>query len=815
LLQAVTSSTRQTTKAISRLSTKPFELLSALAVCVLLICSAFFLASVPLQVAYSFSLGAVDALTARDFYPAETTEAGEGFRWTSGDSTLLLPSQGRGAHTLRLTMQAPPQVHGNIPVTIAVNDWTVQMMVQPGQLRQYAFSVPANYMRLTDNVVRIKSPTVLVQSGGETRSVGVAVFEAEWERLSPPTWLVPMQVLVIVIAVGGFYLLLLIAGVPPLSRLLGVVLFLSILITMRHSDSRFIYRWQAILMTLALCILILGLLVALWQRRATYIRAPVREWVALHWPAFVGYVVVTGIFMYPIVSRFTTHIVSFPGDAYEHLWKMAWFEDALTQQHVSPTYAPQIFYPNGFEFALSEITPAHTLLGAPITWLFGPIVSYNTVCIASYLLAGFFTYLLAHRLGARRGAAWIAGILFAFSIRHYYHHNAGHLNLVGIQWIPLALYGWEGVLTRHRTWDGYVSGLGIALAAWASWYYGPILALLLACYTLVRLSPRNLPGLVQHWRPILLAGVVTIVLVLPLAQPYIELRQQGIASKHPIIELQVHSAKLVEYFLPNPFNVFWGAWAKRFHRQDGSEVWVAVGYSLIALALIGIRRVRQQRAIVRALLVIILINVVLSLGPYWTLPNGVNVPLPVRIIYEYVPVLNGMRTWSRMVLYVVLCAALLAALGLTTLPRRWYSIGCSAAAIIVLFEYASALMLSQPGPRAVDVWLQAQPGNGAVIQLPNGFGGTNTYYTLHTGKPVNIGFGTFRPPFYEEGLETLERFPDISALRLMQRWETDYIIVDDAAMSQRMPNWEEKLRAQPLVTEVYHGEGYSVYRLER
>ena len=52
-------------------------------------------------------------------------------------------------------------------------------------------------------------------------------------------------------------------------------------------------------------------------------------------------------------------------------------------------------------------------------------------------------------------------------------------------------------------------------------------------------------------------------------------------------------------------------------------------------------------------------------------------------------------------------------------------------------------------------------------------------------------------------------------MRLLQRWGTDYVIVDEAAMTISNPTWRDALVSQPLLTPVYQDQHYSVYRVQR
>jgi hypothetical protein len=65
-----------------------------------------------------------------------------------------------------------------------------------------------------------------------------------------------------------------------------------------------------------------------------------------------------------------------------------------------------------------------------------------------------------------------------------------------------------------------------------------------------------------------------------------------------------------------------------------------------------------------------------------------------------------------------------------------------------------------------------------------------------------------------ETCNALRKFPDSSAVRMMQRWQTEFVVVDEQAMKRLEPRWDATIAAQSLVTLAYRSNGYSVYRLK-
>ena len=779
--------------------------------------SALFLSSSVIERRIALALGGTDPTIAIGFHPGETTLDGRGFRWTDGDSTLRLSAQSPGAHELELTLAAPRANGAPVPLRITANDSTAIALMVRGE-RHYRILIPAHWLASSTNDIRIQSDvyTPITAPGEPPRQLGVVVFAASWRGLSDTGWIIPLQVAAIGLLIVLFALTLAAAGIRGILHLLLCGMLLAILLSMRHADPRFIYRWHALLLTLALCgfgALLLALLRRFPPRQERIM--PLRRWIAAHGPALASYVIIVVIMLFPLLTVFSSHIPGPQGDNFEYLWKLQWFSDSLLGRQISPVYAPQIYYPAGIELTISEITPANTLLALPLTWLAGPIVSYNTLVLLSFFLTACFTYLLAYRLGAARPAAWVAGLAFAFYLGREYHLIDGHLGFIGSQWLALALYGWEGVLTRRRAWDALVAGLGLTLTFWTSWHYGTTFPLLLALYTVLRLDRRGWATLLGDWPLLVVIAALVVPLVAPYAQPYVEAQLRGEGYDHPYVQLLQNSATLRDYLLPSPFHPLWGTLIAPLYGRAGTEFLVSLGYTVMLLALIG-AWINRQRRIVWGLGAVLLVGLMMSFGPELVLPNGARLFMPASYLFEHsVPLFGDIRTWSRLSIYVALCAALLAGLALTAVQTRRLPLIAGIAGALILLESALALPMSAAAPRPIDAWLRGQPERGAVVQFPRGAGGLSYYYTLFNAQPTVQGSGKYSPELYREERETLYYFPDERAIRLLQRWGADFIVVNERPMDEDGPDWREQLARQPLLTEAFRSQGYTIYRLQR
>lgn len=483
----------------------------------------------------------------------------------------------------------------------------------------------------------------------------------------------------------------------------------------------------------------------------------------------------------PLLWRLGTHVPGWVwGDNAEYVWKVWWTKRALIDHAVSLFYAPHIFYPTGFSLAGGELTPAQTWLALPLTVAFGPVVAYNTMAFASFVLTGFTTYLLVFWLSRDRWAALLGGVIFTF-LPFRYNRFGGQLPLMATQWMPLTFLFIERTLQTRRRRDAFLSGLFFALNALSSWYYAAMVGLLLAVYMLVRTRPWRKNLVDQDLLACGLVMALTVVLLVgTLALPYLQAQSEGNLT-HAMSEADQWSASITDYFVPNPLHPLWARYVV-VYLVPTNELWRAFEFALS-----------------------------------W----GFGASL--MLLYLFVPPFGGLRVWSRFGVMAGLMVAVLAGLGLAAWRRERIEVAaCQQARLGSLFFIGLALFelmtlpfgMVKAGPRPVDEWLAAQPESFVVIQLPydKALEGTQLYYSQYHGKPIASGYGSFFPRAFAEHEDDLRAFPADRCLDVLLGWEVRYILVNPANFSD-WPDMESRLAAQPRLRLAYDDGTVRAYEL--
>ena len=175
--------------------------------------------------------------------------------------------------------------------------------------------------------------------------------------------------------------------------------------------------------------------------------------------AFAALVVVT----LAALQQQTRDLYAVPdrGDPLFSMWRMAWVRHQLIADP-GHLFDANIFHPlpKTLTYSDSMILPA--LASSALAALHvHPVVAYNVMLLAAFILSAVAAYVLARALGVGPLGSWIAAV--AFTIAPFRVNHLSHLELQMTMWMPIAL------LAVHKGFkDGsraYAGLLAIVLAA--------------------------------------------------------------------------------------------------------------------------------------------------------------------------------------------------------------------------------------------------------------------------------------------------------------------------------------------------------------
>ncbi|ACL23399.1 hypothetical protein [Chloroflexus aggregans] len=159
---------------------------------------------------------------------------------------------------------------------------------------------------------------------------------------------------------------------------------------------------------------------------------------------------VTILMTWPLILRIGDSVIGWVGDNFYFVWLIGWIQKSLYALE-NPLTVPILNYPEGWNLAYNEMTPAMVLIAIPVSMVGGPVLGYNFSILASFVLSGLGMYLWVQRVTKNIFAGVIAGMIFAFA-PYRLCHMLGHLNLMGTQWFPFFFMGLDKLL-RNPPWS--------------------------------------------------------------------------------------------------------------------------------------------------------------------------------------------------------------------------------------------------------------------------------------------------------------------------------------------------------------------------
>lgn len=532
------------------------------------------------------------------------------------------------------------------------------------------------------------------------------------------------------------------------------------------------------------------------------------------------YLALTFLLLWPLPLLFTSAIPGDGFDGWQNYWNLWWVSKALLEEHTSPFFTRYLYYPNGVSLLFHTLNVPNGLIAMPFQTLFGTTAAYNFIVLISSALSGYGAFLLAREVTRSHRAAFIGGIIYAFSPFRF-AHLLGHMQVFSTQWLPLF------ILTLFRAKRGgsiLLPALFLTLSSLSDWYQALYLALFTICYLgwlawNKGLSSKVILRIGAVWG----LGILALSpLLIPMALEMLRYRFMFAPPEHALML----SADLLAFFIPSEFHPLWGKWAGRIagnFTAPLSERTVFPGYIPLALTLLAWRKYKAK---ISLWLITFLLFFVLALGPcLHVMGNTLALPLPYALL-RHIPIVAMARSVSRFTLMVTLSLGVMAALGAKGVKRYFFP----ALVFLVLLEYWPYPYPFSP-PDTPDFYLKLaqEPGEFAIINLPMNWDRPRylLYQTVHRKRLVSGYISRVDPRTVAERMPVLQHFrrlgedvikADLARITpsVMAYLGVKYAVLD----FYQMPGGEEREKTITLAREafkdsqiIHQDERLIVYRI--
>jgi len=204
-------------------------------------------------------------------------------------------------------------------------------------------------------------------------------------------------------------------------------------------------------------------------------------------PAF--FLTLTMVVFHRLLPRLAACSVR-PFDACVMVWNMWWLKFSLLDLHANPFLTDYIFYPQKVSLFFHALVPFYGLLSIPVQLVVdgyrGPLLSYNLATMSTFVLSGWFMYLLAYRLTSSKFASYTAGVIYSFSVYHFASADVS-LNLAAMEWLPLFMYALVCYFDEGRPRHAVLAGFAFGAQLFCDYFYAMQIFLLCGIWVLYRL----------------------------------------------------------------------------------------------------------------------------------------------------------------------------------------------------------------------------------------------------------------------------------------------------------------------------------------
>lgn len=535
--------------------------------------------------------------------------------------------------------------------------------------------------------------------------------------------------------------------------------------------------------------------------------------------ALLLYILATAVLLFPLSLELADHVPDW-GDPLENTWALAWGGRALLTNPLE-LYNANIFYPYPNSLAFSESQLASAVLGLPILLATNnPILAYNFVFFAAFVLSGFNMYLLAYDVTKQRGGALVAG--FAFAFWAYKFNHISHINLVTLQWLPLVLLALRRSLTQDRLIFPILFAVTLILQALSSWYAALMTLLAVALYIVYELVVQRRKWNVRRWVTFAVCFALALAPIALIALPYFQVSRELDFSRS-LQDAERFSARPLSFVSVSTFN--W-LYQDLLPKAVGEALFPGALVVLFAILGLGKKYAFADRAF---WIFGILFFGLVAFGPIFQLTSTLEFPSPLyRLLYEVVPGFQGTRAPARFFVIGMLGLCLLAANGFRSLtshlsPRISNALLVLALGVLAI-EYAALPIRTVPIEANAQIppvyaWLKQQPA-GNVIELPILPGEIEPitramYFSIDHGRATPLGYASFIPTTQNDFLNTLNtalETPSSRVTNLLREFGVRYVIVNRTA--EHADRLEQALLQLPEFVSEYEDATHRAYRLK-
>lgn len=468
------------------------------------------------------------------------------------------------------------------------------------------------------------------------------------------------------------------------------------------------------------------------------------------------YTILAIISTYPLIFEFSS-LLGPPEDNQLFVWNLWWFKFSIFNLHSWPFWTGYLFYPEGASLYLHTFTPLNCLISLPLQATFGPIPAYNLLMMLTFVLTGYSGYLLCRHFEFSRSASFLGGQVMAFNPFHF-AHAGHHLNICSTYLLPITLLWALRAKESGRRTDIAIAGILFGANYYLDFYMFAFATIMLVLLILFSICGKARPSKPKY-KNLVWVAVIGTAIALPLVIPaFIESTTSDFSLWSKSDE---YVADLVALVVPHSYHWLNGIFSKINARFIGNpwEAAVFLGYVILPLSLWSIFRAKFTHKWL--IIVIGLSGLLLSFGDnLHLLGNSIEAIKLPGYIFDYIPVLDAIRSPSRFIFLTYFSLGVLFAAGADKIlndlrhkKRTVLKFVPVFASLFIVIDYGSIpFEMTKINIPLFYRSIKAETGDFSIINFPFLTALANErhmyYQTIHN-KPISGGMlARFDPNYY-------------------------------------------------------------------
>lgn len=340
------------------------------------------------------------------------------------------------------------------------------------------------------------------------------------------------------------------------------------------------------------------------------------------------------------------------------------------------------FYPQPYSFAFANNGLIPSLIFAPMYFLTGNIVfSANFYTFLTFILSFLAAFYMVNYFVKNPYASMVGAFIFTFNANTMVRFPQ-HLDVLGKYFLPLVFLFAYQFLEKPNLKKGLIFALFFTLNALTNNYFG--------IFTVILLPILTLPFLVGYLRKgdwgyfgrlgrLGLVGLIFLPVLLYFNLPYLEFSQKEGVTR-TLGDTIFFSARINDWFGSSPDNFLYGGWMKAMdpYREPKDDRGILnyeehslfLGFLPLILFFLGLKTFQKQKINKLYFYLLLVIPLILMLGPFFSGQEN-SLPLPFYFLYDFIPILKGIRSPTRFEFVLLLPFALIASFGVLWVLEKW------------------------------------------------------------------------------------------------------------------------------------------------